>query len=77
LNRNHRDIRQSALDQTKQLMDEIQSKHNSLSQTLERAVQELTVDKMERSGLADLFTEMALRLNNQFYIDSGEVTGDE
>jgi DNA repair exonuclease SbcCD ATPase subunit len=77
LNRNHREIRQSALDQSKQLMDEIQSKHNSLSQALERAIHELTVDKMERSGLADLFTEMALRLNNQFYLDAGEVTGDE
>jgi len=77
LNRNHRDLRQSALDQSKQLMEEIHSKHNSLSQSLERAVQELTVDKMERSGLADLFTEMALRLNNQFHIDTNEENADE
>jgi hypothetical protein len=77
LNKNHRDLRQHALDQSKQLMEEIHAKHSSLSQSLERAVQELTVDKMERSGLADLFTEMALRLNNQFQIDTGEVAGDE
>jgi hypothetical protein len=76
LNKNHRDLRQQALDQSKQLMEEIHAKHSSLSQSLERAVQELTVDKMERSGLADLFTEMALRLNNQFQIDTGEA-GDE
>jgi DNA repair exonuclease SbcCD ATPase subunit len=77
MNRNHRDLRQNALDQSKQLMEEIHSKHNSISQSLERAVQELTVDKMERSGLADLFTEMALRLNNQFQIENVEGTQDE
>ena len=77
VNKNHRDLRQQALDQTKQLMEEIQAKHSSLSQSLERAVQELTVDKMERNGLADLFTEMALRLNHQFQIETGEVAGDE
>lgn len=77
LNKNHRDLRQQALDQSKQLLEEIQAKHQSLSQSLDRAVQELSVDKMERNGLADLFTEMALRLNNQFHIDSGEVAGDE
>jgi len=77
MNRNHRDLRQSALDQTKQLMEEIQAKHNSVSQSLDRAVQELMVDKMERSGLADLFTEMALRLNNQFQIENVEGNQDE
>ena len=71
------DLRQQALDQSKQLMEEIHAKHQALSLSLDRAVQELTVDKMERNGLADLFTEMALRLNNQFHIDSGEVAGDE
>ncbi len=77
LNKSHRDLRQQALDQSKQLMEEIHAKHQALSMSLDRAVQELTVDKMERNGLADLFTEMALRLNNQFHIDSGEVAGDE
>ena len=77
LNKNHLELRQQALDQSKQLLEEIHSKHQSISQSLDRAVQELTVDKMERNGLADLFTEMALRLNNQFQIDSGEGAGDE
>jgi len=77
LSRNHRDLRQNALDQTKQLLEEIHSRHNALSQSLERAVQELTVDKMERSGLADIFTEMALRLNNQFHIENVGEDGDE
>jgi DNA repair exonuclease SbcCD ATPase subunit len=76
-NKNNRDMRQQALDQTKQLMEEIQSKHQSLSQSLERAVRELTEEKMERNGLADLFTEMAMRLNNQFHINTEEVSGNE
>ena len=76
-NKNNRETRQQALDQTKQLMEEIQSKHQSLSQSLERAVRELTEEKMERSGLADLFTEMAMRLNNQFHINPEEVSGNE
>lgn len=76
-NKNNREMRQQTLDQTKQLMEEIQSKHQSLSQSLERAVRELTEEKMERNGLADLFTEMAMRLNNQFHINTEEVAGNE
>jgi hypothetical protein len=60
--RAHKDLRQAILDQNKRLGDEIQTKHESLSQTLDRDVSELRNDKADREGLAALFTELALRI---------------
>ena len=66
--RNQRDLRQQLLDQSKKLSDEIRQKNAELSAMLEREVAELGHAKTDRASLAALFTEVALRLNNEFKI---------
>lgn len=63
-----RDLRQQILDQSKNLSDEIRQKYEELQALLEREVAELGQAKTDRSSLASLFTEVALRLNNEFKI---------
>jgi len=66
--RNQRDLRQQILDQSKSLNEEIRQKYEQLSAALEREAMELRTDKTDRSALAALFTEVAMRLNNEFKI---------
>lgn len=61
-----RDLRQQILDQSKSLSDVIRQKHEEASAAIEREAQELRIDKADRSTLASLFTEMAMRLNQDF-----------
>jgi len=61
----HKDLRKQILDQSKSLSDDIQSKHDALSQTVDREVSELRTDKADREGLASLLTELALRLKGE------------
>lgn len=63
-----RDLRQQVLDQSKNLNEEIRRKNDDLSATLERELAELNRDKTDRASLSALFTELALRLNNDFKI---------
>ena len=48
--------------------DAIRRKHDEISAKLAREAEELRNDKTDRAALADLFTELALRLNNQFHL---------
>jgi DNA anti-recombination protein RmuC len=66
--RTQRDLRQQILDQSKTLSDEIRQKNAELSSALDREVAELSDAKTDRASLASLFTEVALRLNNEFKI---------
>ena len=70
--RGHRDLRQQLLDQSKNLSDEIRRKHDELAALLDREVAELGNVKTDRASLASLFTEVALRLNNEFKIPGNE-----
>lgn len=63
-----RDLRQQLLDQSKNLNEEIRRKHDDVSATLERELAELNHEKADRASLSTLFTELALRLNNDFKI---------
>lgn len=63
-----RDLRQQLLDQSKSLIEEIRRKHDDVSATLERELAELNHEKTDRASLSALFTELALRLNNDFKI---------
>lgn len=63
-----RDLRQQLLDQSKSLNEEIRRKHDELSATIEREVADLSHEKTDRASLSALFTELALRLNNDFKI---------
>lgn len=70
--RSQRDLRQQILDQSKNLSDEIRQKHEEISAMLAREVAELSRDKTDRSALAALFSEVALRLNDDFKIPGDE-----
>jgi DNA anti-recombination protein RmuC len=70
--KNQRELRQHLLEQSKNLGDEIRQKHGELLAALEREALELRTDKTDRSALAALFTELAMRLNNDFKIPGAE-----
>lgn len=58
------DLRKQILEQSKSLSDEMRRKQDELTALIEREVAELNHGKTDRSSLATLLTEMALRLNN-------------
>jgi DNA repair exonuclease SbcCD ATPase subunit len=60
-----RDLRQQILDQSKNLDDEIQQNHEEILAALEREAKELRTQKTDRSALANLFAELAVRLNHE------------
>ena len=66
--RGQRDLRQQILEQSKSLGDDIRQKHEELRALLEREVAALGSDKTDRAALAALFSEVALRLTNEFRI---------
>jgi len=60
-----RELRQQLLEQSKVLDDEIRQKYQEILTILERRTQELRAEKADRSTLASLFRDLALRVNNQ------------
>jgi uncharacterized protein YaaN involved in tellurite resistance len=66
------ELRARILEQSKALMTEIESKHREMSASLDREVQVLQTDKTDRKALADLFTELALRLKEEFELPEGK-----
>lgn len=70
--RSQRDLRQQILDQSKSMGDEIRQKHAELVTLVERETAELGHAKTDRASLASLFTEVALRLNDDFKIPGNE-----
>jgi uncharacterized protein YaaN involved in tellurite resistance len=67
-----RELRQQILDQAKSSAEEIRQKHERLSAVLDHQVQELRHEKTDRSALAELFTELSLRLRNEFKLPPAE-----
>jgi DNA anti-recombination protein RmuC len=67
-----RDLRQQILDLQKELTDEILQRHQDMVATLTRDSSELRDEKADRAALASLFTEMAMRLSNQFRLPTTE-----
>jgi methyl-accepting chemotaxis protein len=59
------DLRSRILDQSKTLLNEIHKAHSEMESTLEREAETLRNDKTDRATLADLLTEMALRLKDE------------
>jgi hypothetical protein len=74
--KNDRERRQQLLEQSKDLGEEIRQNYKELSATLERKVEELRADKTDRSALASLFMEVALRLNSEFHLPGPEELGN-
>ncbi|MEA5602172.1 hypothetical protein [Nostoc sp. UHCC 0252] len=60
---NQRELREQILNQSKNLQDDIQQKSQEILTLLEREAQELRRDKTDRSHLAAIFAELAMRLN--------------
>ena len=58
-----RDLRQQILNQSKSLDDEIRQKYEEILAVLEREAKQLRTDKTDRSTLATLFAELAMRMN--------------
>jgi hypothetical protein len=69
MTKNHRDLRQQLLEQSKNLSEEVRTASEQLRAALDRAVMELGSEKVARSSLGALFSEMALRLNDEFQIE--------
>jgi hypothetical protein len=67
-----RELRQQNLDLSKSLGEEIRQKYELVSAALDREVDELRAEKTDRTALADLFTEVSLRLNNDFKLPGSE-----
>lgn len=67
-----RELRQQILDQSKSLDDDMRQKYESILTVIEREVQELRSDKTDRSTLAALLTQVAMRLNNEFDIPNNK-----
>jgi len=68
----HRDLREHILAQSRELADEIRRKHDEITAALTRESRDLRADKADRSALANLFTELAMRLNNDFKLPGDE-----
>ena len=72
LSKAQRDLRQQILDLHKELTDEMLQRHQDIVSMLTRDSSELRDEKADRTALASLFTEMAMRLNNQFRLPTAE-----
>ena len=63
--KNHRELRQQMLEQHQRLSEDIRQKVDHVLAELARSAQELRTDKADRSTIAALLTEMALRLTDE------------
>lgn len=64
LNRSQSELREQLLEQSKSLHDEIREKYEEITALLQRESEELRHQKTDRSTLATLLNELALRLNS-------------
>jgi len=60
----HSELRQQILSQSQDLNDEMRRKQDEVTALIQREVADLNHGKTDRSSLATLLTEMAMRLNN-------------
>lgn len=73
----NRELRREILDQSKRLDDEIQAAREHLAAALERKVQELRHAKTDRSALAAMLNDLAMRLNGEFTIPGLETHSNQ
>lgn len=67
-----RELRSQLLDQAREMNDEIRATHDEIVSLLEKRYHELKDGKTDRAALATMFTEVALRLSDQFHIPGSE-----
>lgn len=63
-NRNDSELRQQLLEQSKVIREEIQGRYSELLKAIDREAVELRHEKTDRTALSEMFTELAMRLNN-------------
>jgi DNA repair exonuclease SbcCD ATPase subunit len=64
--------REALLEQSKSLLAEIQSVRTSLTEQLNKNTDKLEHNKTDRKALADMFSEVAMRLNGEFNLPEGK-----
>jgi hypothetical protein len=67
-----RHLRSDLLQQARDLTEEIRARHDEMTTILDKRVSELRDGKTDRAALATLFSEVALRLSDQFQIPGAE-----
>ncbi len=70
--KNESEIRQKILEQSKYLTDELKKRQEDILAKLEREANELREDKADRIAIAEIFTEMAMRLTGDLKLPKGE-----
>lgn len=65
------DLQEQILQQSKNLMKEIQKKNDEITAILKKSVEELRNEKTDRIALGNLFNELGLRLKEEFKIPKG------
>lgn len=72
VNQAYGEQRDALLEQSKSLLSEIQNVRNTLMESQHQSTAELRDEKADRKALADMFSEVAMRLNGDFKIVHGE-----
>jgi DNA anti-recombination protein RmuC len=72
MSRANRELRDQLQEQGRRHSDELRGKSEELWAALAKAIQELRRDKTDRAALAALLTEVAMRLNDEFKLPTGE-----
>jgi hypothetical protein len=67
-----RELRDQLQEPGRRLSDDLRGKSEEIWAALAKAVQELRHDKTDRAALAALLTEVAMRLNDEFKLPTGE-----
>jgi DNA anti-recombination protein RmuC len=62
---NQRELREQILNQSKNLQEDIRQKYHEMLTLLQREAEELRNAKTDRSTLANLLSELAIRINSQ------------
>jgi hypothetical protein len=70
--KNESELRQKILEQSKSLTDEMKKRQTEILTKLERESNELREDKADRTAMAEIFTEMAMRLTGDFKIPKAD-----
>ena len=66
------EFRQQLMAQSKNLSEEIHKKHNDALNSLDREAGKIRDEKTDRTALAELLTEMAMRLTGDFNLSETE-----
>ena len=64
----HHELREQLLQHGRDFTEQIQTRQQEVATLLEQRFNELRKDKTDRAALASLFSEVALRLNNEFRV---------